>query len=230
MGLADDLFLNDGRVFGIDRILVTADALMTIEAEDGVIAAGETLFVDGTACATEEFLFSAFDETDGRVDVVGGGDTGFLFGGALSDTLRMSAHTGDYDAIGGGGADEIHCSTGIDAVTVHAVAHSASTTHDVVIGFNAAAEDKIDIDTAVTSVVARSGTVNNATFDSNMGAAIGDTLHAGVAVIFSVTGGDLIGRSFLVVDGDGAIGYNAGLDYVIDVTGFSGAFDTTDFL
>jgi hypothetical protein len=45
-----------------------------------------------------------------------------------------------------------------------------------------------------------------------------------------VTGGTLAGHIILIVDGDGSAQYNAGSDYVIDITGHTGTLTTGDFI
>ena len=44
------------------------------------------------------------------------------------------------------------------------------------------------------------------------------TLSSHSAVLFAPTLGDYVGRTFLVVDGDGDGNYLTGMDYVIEVT------------
>ncbi len=70
------------------------------------------------------------------------------------------------------------------------------------------------IDAEVTS-----GSINASHFDAKLAAAIGATqLHAGDAVLFTPTVGYLTGHTLLIVDHNGAAGYQAGADYVVDVT------------
>ena len=54
-------------------------------------------------------------------------------------------------------------------------------------------------------------------------------MHVGGATELTVTGGTLAGHIFLVVDGDGNATYDAGNDYVIDVTGHTGTIAPGDF-
>ena len=63
-----------------------------------------------------------------------------------------------------------------------------------------------------------SGTLSTGTFDADLAAAVnGATLGAGNAVTFTASGGTLSGRTFLVIDSNGAAGYQAGADYVIEL-------------
>jgi hypothetical protein len=64
----------------------------------------------------------------------------------------------------------------------------------------------------VTVVKNKSGAISTASFDSDIGAAIGDTLSAGNAVVLAATGGDLAGHTFLIGLADGDNVYNAGSD------------------
>jgi hypothetical protein len=47
--------------------------------------------------------------------------------------------------------------------------------------------------------------------------------------VFAV-GGDQAGKQFLLVDGNGDAIYQAGSDYLFDITGFAGTLDTGDFI
>ena len=69
-----------------------------------------------------------------------------------------------------------------------------------------------------------------ASFDSDLAAAVGFAqLGAVNALIFTPDGGDLAGRSFLVIDELGGGGYQASQDYVLDITGYVGTLDSSDF-
>jgi hypothetical protein len=214
---------------GIDRIVVTDDVGVSIVTHEATVASGETLEVDGSAVQANTFSFAGTLENDGHFDMIGGGAGGTLVGGELSDTLQSSAHTGLYTIIGGDGADQIGCNTGLDQVRVLITIDSSSTEHDTVTAFNAG-QDRFDTSTTVTSLTSTSGSISNATFDGDLGTVIADSLAAGRAMVVTVTGGDLIGHSILVIDGNGDVSYTANFDYVIDITGFTGTLDTTDFI
>jgi hypothetical protein len=72
--------------------------------------------------------------------------------------------------------------------------------------------------------------VDSATFDSNLGGAGDDALPGHQAWVVHASGGDLIGHDFLVVDVNGNAQYNAGTDYVIDITGYTGTITAGDFI
>ncbi|MBV9883438.1 MAG: hypothetical protein JO276_10560, partial [Sphingomonadaceae bacterium] len=61
-----------------------------------------------------------------------------------------------------------------------------------------------------------SGDLSNASFDSDLSSAF-SSLTSHQAGMFTATGGDMSGRTFLVVDADGVQGYQAGSDYVIEI-------------
>ena len=77
--------------------------------------------------------------------------------------------------------------------------------------------DVIDLPFAVTGFAGpAAGNLNNSSFDADLSAAFaGLTSHQ--AGMFTATGGDMAGRSFLVIDADGQAGYQAGSDYVMEI-------------
>jgi len=84
------------------------------------------------------------------------------------------------------------------------------------------------IDTAITT-----GHLSIGTFDANLTGDVNATnLAAHNAVLFTADSGNLSGHTFLVVDANGVAGYQAGQDFVIDVTGATnlGSLTTSNFL
>jgi Ca2+-binding RTX toxin-like protein len=210
-----------------------------ITVDDANVAAGATMVV---RCTGEELVFYGGAETDGSFVLKGGSGKDWLLGGTGDDRISGNAgrdtlhgHEGDDVLIGGiganhftggFGADEIRCGKSVDTFRYVSGLESSSTTHDTVVKLDAD-EDRFDVDLAVTNVEAKSGTLNTATFDSDMGTAINDWTGA---VVLTVTGGDLIGHTYLVIDANGNVSYDAGTDHVIDITGYSGTLDTGDFV
>jgi hypothetical protein len=93
----------------------------------------------------------------------------------------------------------------------------------------AAGTDRFDFTTTVTGVYAASGALDSgANFDSELAGL--DAMHAGGATVITVTEGTLAGHTFLMVDGDGNAVYDAGSDYVIDITGYTGTIAAGDFV
>ena len=104
---SDSLVLNADTLVNFDHLIAAADAKIEIVLDDATIAAGATMTFDGSAVATHGFSIDGEFETDGHLDVMGGGDFGTIAGGALSDTLTTTAHTSWYQVLGMGGADTI---------------------------------------------------------------------------------------------------------------------------
>jgi hypothetical protein len=191
------------------------------------------LDVDASAMiSTGAFLsFNGAAETNGAFSVTGGANSDNLEGGAGADTL-VGGGSGDT-LTGGGGADRLVGGGGPDTFRYVAVSDSSSTGHDRILGLNLDADkffldggiDPTGVDAAVTD-----GDLSLATFDADLAAAVGiSELIALHTLIFTPDGGDLAGRSYLVIDRDSNAGYQAGDDLVIDVTGFTGTLDTGDF-
>src|SRR6185503_9651683 len=75
----------------------------------------------------------------------------------------------------------------------------------------------LDVNTFNADVNA--GALSNATFDADMAAAIGAAqLRANSAVLFRPDSGEHVGKTFLVVDGNGTAGYQAGEDFIVAIT------------
>jgi hypothetical protein len=73
------------------------------------------------------------------------------------------------------------------------------------------------IDTAITS-----GALNTTKFNANLSTALtAARLGAGHAVLFTPDSGNLAGHTFLVVDANGIAGYQANLDFVIQLSNAS---------
>ncbi len=126
-----------------------------------------------------------------------------LFGGTDNDTL-----------VGGLGNDRLTGGAGADVFRFETAADSTSTGFDTLMDFDFAQGDRIDLPGGVARMDDRvSGSLNMATFDADLSAALGG-LGGGEAALFDVTGGEFTGRTFLIVDGNGAAGYQAGEDYV----------------
>jgi len=73
-----------------------------------------------------------------------------------------------------------------------------------------------------------SGAINSGSFDNDLLFIMNDAIHFQSAVMVSVNGGDLAGHSLLVVAANSY--YQAGSDYVIDLTGFSGTLTPANFI
>jgi Ca2+-binding RTX toxin-like protein len=235
-GTEDELKLNGdysgGVTFGaatltnFEAIGVVEGHSYSLTTDDATVASGASLRVHGEHLAADESLvFDGSAETNGAFDLTGGAGNDNLTGGSGNDT--MDAAEGIDDLTGGLGADSLTGGTGIDRFHYGAVAESASTTHDVITGFNAA-DDFFDLHVAVAGYDGQVGSsiaINQATFDANLTVATAGAFAlapAGAhAIVFytGAEGGDLDGHSFLIVDVNGDAAYTATLDYVIDITG-----------
>jgi Ca2+-binding RTX toxin-like protein len=148
-----------------------------------------------------------------------------------SDSLIFngSAETnGKFNITGGAGADMLTGGSSADIFTYTSAAQSTSTTYDTITNF-AAGMDRFDLAATVTQVYSASGALDSgASFDSQLAGL--NAMHVGGATEITVTGGTLDGHIFLIVDGDGNATYDAGSDYVIDITGHTGTIAAADFI
>jgi Ca2+-binding RTX toxin-like protein len=197
----------------------TADAAVL---DGSALGAGDAMTVDASAL------------TGTGMDLIGGAGNDVLVGGTLSDHFDLS-HGGTDTITGGGGADTIAAATaGNDTFVYTAVGNSTSAVYDTISNVDFGSDlFKVStigavagIDTAVTT-----GALSTATFDTNLAADIGaGQLAAHHAVLFTADSGTLAGHTFLIVDENGTVGYQAGADLVIEVTGAAGTLTTSDFI
>jgi Ca2+-binding RTX toxin-like protein len=129
-----------------------------------------------------------------------------LFGGAGQDLLY-----------GAGGKDRLWGDAGADLFVYRSAAESSGVGHDQLVAFDAAV-DRIDLlgDIGGLSAVVSAGSLSTASFDVDL-ATIAAALGAGQAMAFTADSGDLAARLWLIVDGDGQAGYQAGADLVIEL-------------
>jgi Ca2+-binding RTX toxin-like protein len=187
----------------IQTIDLNSSHSYSLTMNDANVAAGATMEVDGHLAAS--FTFDGSAETDGHFTIVASTGADVLAGGALSDTFVF---------------DAVNYSTGTtyDAIT------NLNFSSDI-LELNAGSYVPTAIDAAITT-----GALSTATFNSDLATAVNSsTLAADHAVLFTATSGTLSGHTFLVVDHNGVAGYQASADYVIDVTGYSGALTTGSF-
>lgn len=201
---------------------MTAGNNYKLSFQDGLIAAGHTLsfFANGLT-ADNHVILNASHLTTGNIVLQGGDGNDTLIGGGGNDTFE-----------GRGGTDTMTGGAGADMFEFNTVADSTGAAFDRITDFHASSGEHMyfgavpgHIDAEVTS-----GAINASHFDAKLAAAIGATqLHAGDAVLFTPTVGYLTGHTLLVVDHNGVAGYQAGADYVVDVTGMTGTLTTGDF-
>ncbi len=143
--------------------------------------------------------------------------TGLVDGFTGDDTI-VCGH--ERNALqGGAGTDWLEGGAGRDHYLFAAATESTGAGYDTISGFEAD-RDKLDLDFAVTGINAKVGTgrLREAHFDSDLATAVGAAqLDVNHAVLFTPSKGDLKGHTFLVIDANGAVGYQAGADYVIEL-------------
>jgi serralysin len=173
---------------------------------DGLVAAGQRLDVIATRLgADESVIFDGRLELDGSFRILSGAGNDQLYGGAGADALY-----------GGAGMDRLEGGPGGDLYLYRFASESTGPAFDTITGFDAAA-DRIDLPADLGPLVdlLTTGSLSTASFDADLEAATGGVLGAGEAMLFTADAGDLAGRTFLVADGNGLAGYQAGEDYVI---------------
>jgi Ca2+-binding RTX toxin-like protein len=192
-----------------------------LTTNDGTVAAGETLSVRATLVKGHSLTFDGSAETDGSFHILGSVGSDTLIGGAQSDILE--GNTGADHITGNGGRDFFVYAGVVDS--------TGADGHDTIIGFDAKA-DRFNLAGAHTvhSVTGISGAIDAGSFDTELfNVTLGHVNEQG-ALIVTVSGGDMAGHTLLVVDGNGDSAYEAGLDYVFDITGYTGTITTGDFI
>lgn len=225
-GGANAIACNATTLTGIDNIRIYAGYDYDITTDDNTVANGAFLVVNLLNNADDVITFDASDETDGHIIFYGGQGSYTLLGGAQTDSFDPGGGGGDDFITGGGGYDLISCSAAVDTLGYVAVTDSTGHTFDDVNHFNADV-DKFNLSVAVSgSPAAVTGTVNFATMDTDIDGLVGSNTFA----VVTVNGGFYNGHVFLFVEGGGTASYQSGQDYLIDVEGYSGTMDSTDFI
>lgn len=174
--------------------------------------------------------------------LLGGDDDDYLDGGADGDTLHgglgddhlegsggrdaLYGDAGNDVIVGGAGDDWLYGGDGADLFLFWAAADTTGLGVDFLRDF--ASDDRIDLpvevaglNTAVSSGHLDGGSIylnEGGVFETQLASLIGaEKLSAGDAVFFSADSGDAAGRMFLIADGNGVAGYQAGEDYVFEV-------------
>ena len=203
---------------GVEEILVSGPYGYKLTTDDQNVAAGQNLIVDASALlgfAGSTLTFNGSNETDGHFRLIGGSGADKLTGGAQSDVF-----------IGGGGADTLTGGSGPDYFVYTAVSQSNSFGMDTITDFNAT-EDRIDLALSPNIQV---NAIDNPVTGFGYGA-IGSrlsSLEAHHAVLYEPTPANV----YLVVDSNGAAGYQAGSDLLIHLVNPAGltSFGLSDFV
>lgn len=185
---------------GFDYVFSTTDSL---------VASGATFtFWSITMAATNHVSIDGHLESDGLFNFFLGQGDDTAIGGAQNDLFY-----------GEGGQDTLKGNGGADTFSYLGVSDSTSTTFDIIQDF-VQGVDVFNLPVTVTGVdamIVAGALSSGASFDVTLAAATA-SLGIGHAVVFTPTIGDFNGRTFLVVDSNGSQGYQAGADYVFEVT------------
>ncbi|MCW5734877.1 MAG: family 16 glycosylhydrolase [Enhydrobacter sp.] len=102
--MADGFRFDAHTITGIETVELKSGFSYKLIMDDGNVAAGSTLTVDGHLLGSADFLkFDGSAELDGRFDLIGGAGDDVLRGGAQSD--RLTGGLGQDDLFGGLGND-----------------------------------------------------------------------------------------------------------------------------
>jgi Ca2+-binding RTX toxin-like protein len=145
----------------------------------------------------------------------------------------ITGNSGANRLRGGAGEDTLIGGSGVDTFVFGAVSDSTGVNRDVIQSMNLMNEKfdfaNIPVSLGVTVTV---GTLNEASFDTDLQAAIGaGQMGALQAVLFDPSAGtaNIAGSLYLVVDVNGVAGYQAGQDYVVQLAGSTGTLTLDDF-
>jgi hypothetical protein len=106
-----------------------------------------------------------------------------------------------------------------DTYWYRSATESTGASFDTISGFNAAS-DRIDLPFEVGGIAAvvSQGSLSAGSFDSDLVAAMNNVLGVGQAALFTASAGGFAGRTFAIIDANGQAGYQAGLDFVIELS------------
>jgi Ca2+-binding RTX toxin-like protein len=205
---------------GIDTVYSSVGRYLYANTEHMILTGTANLNVDGNASA---------NRLTGNVAanlLRGGTGDDYLDGGLGSDTLA-----------GGDGRDEMLAGNDAvrDVLLFYAVADSTGVTRDFLRNPDLNGEDRLDFHIVPRSIAAQVnvGALNEASFDADLARAIGAAqMGAGQAVLFDPSTGssNSPGNVYLVVDANNVAGYQAGQDYVVQISGLLGTLTLDDFI
>ena len=149
--------------------------------------------------------------------LTGDGGANKINGGDGNDTLNGNG--GADHMTGGNGKDSINGGAGGDTFVYRSASESTGAQRDTVRHADFTS-DKWDVPAHVSGIDAKitHGVLKAAHFDANMAAVVNAAhLKAHHAVLFTPSSGDLAGKTFLIVDLNGAAGYQGGDDLVVQL-------------
>ncbi len=200
--------LKGATIHNIDIMKLATGHSYRLIFDDGNVAAGKTMLIDGSGLGAANGLFlSGLRETDGQFDFRGGDGNDTFIGGAKDDDFH-----------GGGGIDTFSVGGGSDDIFYEGpVSDSTGLMHDVVKGFDVT-NDFIGLNFGVFGQSSLgAGRLRAAVFDSDLATAVNSgVMGSNTSVSFTPNSGNLAGHHFLVIDANGVAGYQAGQDFVIE--------------
>lgn len=210
-----------GAMTGVDRIQLTVGAEYDLHFDATTIPSAG-LRVYGRMLGDHDNLsVSVIGSTTNSLFVGGGRSEDVLMGGGGNDVLGGGK---GYDTlVGGGGADIL--TGGPDADCYHYLAASDSTgvQFDTVRGFSEADGDMFVVPFQFNDVnpAVGGGPLNGASFDADLATLLDSEMQLGAhdAVLFTPDGGDMAGKTFLIIDFNNVPGYQADGDVVILLDG-----------
>jgi trimeric autotransporter adhesin len=241
---------------GIEELILGGSNAYNLRLNDDNVGAGDVLLVAADSIGANVFTFDGGNELDGAFDVTGGAGNDIITGsdwahgddildggtggsdtldGGRGDDQLFSGVVGDDTMTGGKGTDFIELGAGghgSDHIIMHDVVESTGADRDTVAHFNTGT-DRFDLDFFVSGFDASvAGALNEATFDADLEAALHGSTELGRlhATLFTPDSGDLGGKFFLVIDANNRAGYQAGDDFVVQLTDFVGGFSNAIFI
>ena len=198
----------------------SANTYGTITVDDSWVSAGATKtitavtsFQDQVGPVVTDLVIDGSRETNGNLRILAGSGNDTLLGGAGDDLLfgglgrdRMS---------GGAGADTFVFNSAAESNVTVGNGGAAVLNYDTLFGFTQG-QDTIQVDgqTYATFTAGQNGRLDDATFNGDLAAAVGN-MTGNAAVTFTATSGSHAGETFLVLNTDGVAGYQAGSDLVL---------------
>ena len=207
---------------------------LTVAGEYGPEFTMSGITMGATSLFTDIFVLGAWNSLEssqlgGKDSIVGSKAGDHLLGFGGNDTIKGN---GGKDILsGGGGADKLVGGGDHDRFDYGAVSDSTGKTFDRITDFHTNA-NLFGFDFAVQGIDSQivGGTLSKAHFDNNLKSAVNaQHLDPHHAVLFKPDHGTYHGHTFLIVDANGQPGYQAGADYVIDVTRIHGALHLSNF-
>jgi hypothetical protein len=214
--------LSGASIVNVEVLAMLPGFNYTFTTTDDLVAAGKTFtFWSLTMSSLNHVALDGGAETDGSFRFFLGAGSDTAIGGSGADSF-----------FGGAGADDLTGGGGADTFVYHSSFESTDAGFDVIHGF-VAGSDRFDLPGTVTGIdtAIGSGALTTASFATDLQTAAGAAqLAAHHAVLFTPSSGDYSGHTFLVVDANGTAGYQAGADFVFDVTGMTGTLTTASFI